>query len=251
MLGGRGHSPMPDIKQIFRDAASLEPAERLRLIARLWISLPPDHWAAPTAKERADVERRLDKRDFDAVADASWRISDRLLDNREPPRRTVYSAPRRFDLATIFVVTSAYAILFGGFSALGAWPIVSVAIGGFVTLVGIGQAVLFRGEKPRSASSLVGVILLVITFIGIWIAIPRLYPTWVLLTMTGIAVGGGFILGYCAGALVGGVFLAADLLRGRFWRRSPAAPQIEQDAAEGSQCRPPRTAPSRHAGRRT
>jgi len=34
---------MPDIKQIFRDAASLEPAERLRLIARLWISLPPDH----------------------------------------------------------------------------------------------------------------------------------------------------------------------------------------------------------------
>ena len=118
---------MSDIQQIFRDAQSLEPADRLRLIARLWASMPPDHWAAPTAKERAEIERRLDGPAFDALGDASWRIAERVRANRGPTTRpTVYSAPRRFDLATIFVVTSAYAMLFGGLCALGAWPIVSV-----------------------------------------------------------------------------------------------------------------------------
>jgi hypothetical protein len=153
--------------------------------------------------------------------------------NRGPTTRpTVYSAPRRFDLATIFVVTSAYAMLFGGLSALGAWPIVSVVIGGFITAVGIGQAVLFGGGKPRSASILVGVVLHVIIYLGIWIAFPRLFPAWFLLMMTGYVVIGGFILGYCAGALVGGVFLMADMLRGKFQFKSSLAPQIDQDVAD-------------------
>ena len=228
-----GHIPMSDIKQVYRDAASLEPADRLRLIARLWASLPTDHWAAPTAKERAEIERRLNDRDADAVADASWRIAERIRAGCVEPRPTVYSAPRRFDLATIFVVTSAYAILFGGFSALGAWPIVSVVIGGYITVVGIGQAVLFGSEKPRSASILVGVVLHAIIWIGTWVAAPRLLPAAFVIFMAGYIVIGGVILGYCAGTLVGGVFLLADVLRGRFGRKSPPTTQLSPDLTDG------------------
>jgi putative addiction module component (TIGR02574 family) len=225
---------MPDIRQITVDVSSLEPDERLRLIAQLWLSLPPDHWAAPTHKERAEIERRLKERDFDAVGDVSWRIADRMNARFGPPCPTVYSAPRRFDLATIFVVTSAYAILFGGFSALGAWPIVSVVIGGFITIVGIGQAVLFGGKKPRSASMLVGVILHAIIWIGAWIAYPRIYSATLVLFVTGYVVIGGVILGYCAGALVGSVFLVADILRRRYRWTSSHSPKIDQDATDGS-----------------
>lgn len=236
-----GDSPMPDKHKIFRDAVSLEPADRLRLIARLWASLPADHWAAPTAAERKEIEHRLAANDSDALADASWRMADRILAERRAADRLhsigsrVYGAPRRFDLATIFAVTSSYALLFGGLSLLfsefgapGAYPIVSGVIGGFITIVGIGQAVLFGGTKPRQASFLVGGVLTVLICIGSWILSPRLYPAPVILFMLGFAVVGGVILGYCAGGLVGGVFLFADLIRGRFGRSSPAPPSAEQ-----------------------
>ena len=38
-------------------AGALEPNDRLRLIARLWASLPADHWAAPTPYELHEFER--------------------------------------------------------------------------------------------------------------------------------------------------------------------------------------------------
>jgi hypothetical protein len=223
---------MPDIHEVYRSAASLEPAERLRLIARLWASMPEDHWAAPTAKERAEIQRRIDQRDFDAVADASWRIAERMRARFDEPGPQVYSAPRRFDLATIFVVTSAYALLLGGFSAMDASPIVSFVIGGFVVAVGIGQAVLFGGEKPRAASVLVGIVMHAIFWIGFWIYYPRVYPSEAILFVVGFIVVGGAILGYCSGALVGGVFLVADKIRSRFGRSARPEPPIDQDAAE-------------------
>lgn len=224
---------MPDIQQIYRDAASLEPGDRLRLIARLWVSMPADHWAAPTAREREEIERRLDQRDFDALADASWRIADRLVDHRQtPPGPKVYSAPRRFDLATIFVVTSAYGLLFGALNALGAWPIVSAVIAGFITIVGIGQALLFGGKKPRAASVLVGVVLHVVIWTSIMAVSPRFYPPEAWLAMVAAVVVSGVMLGYCAGGLVGGVFLLADVLRGRFGQKSPPAPPLPSNAAD-------------------
>ena len=168
----------------------------------------------------------------DRANSTRWRIAERIRAGYHQPRPTVYSAPRRFDLATIFVVTSAYAILFGGLSALDAFPIVSFVIGGFVTFVGIGQAVLFRGEKPRSASMLVGVVLHAIIWIGAWVAFPRMYPAALILFIAGYAVVGGVILGYCAGTLVGGVFLVADKLRGRFSVKSSLATPTDQPASD-------------------
>jgi hypothetical protein len=214
----------PDIEVVLRSARDLDPADRLRLIARLWASLPLEHWAAPTSDQQTDIMRRLDPATSDSILEVPWRIIDRVLDHypKASPAK-VYSAPRRFDLATIFVVTTAYCLLFASLSALN-WPgIVSLIVGGFITLVGIGQAVLYGGTRPRKASIVVG-----IGLCGIGSATPllfqtgRVYPDGYLLGMfLYVAIVGttsGAILGYLAGTLVGGIFLITDYVRQRFSR---------------------------------
>jgi hypothetical protein len=135
-----------------------------------------------------------------------------------PPAK-VYSAPRRFDLATIFVVTLAYSLLLGAMSAMTFPPVASLFVAGFVSLVGIGQAVLFGGARPRTSSVLVGIVLYVCAMLGVWIlGGQRMYPTELMLIMASYSLVGGAILGYLAGALVGGVFLVAEKIRVRYSR---------------------------------
>ena len=76
-----------------------------------------------------------------------------------PPRAAprLYSVPRRYDLATLFTVTLAYALLFGAMQRSGMPPNVAFDVAGFITLVGIGQALLFKGNAPRLASVVTGV----------------------------------------------------------------------------------------------
>jgi hypothetical protein len=132
----------------------------------------------------------------------------------------VYSAPRVFDVATLFVVTFAYAILFAILS-YSFNPKLTILLGsGFITIVGVCQAILFQGEKPRYSSVVAGVA----CAIGLYFfqsfskesPIPVFakviaFPFYMLL-------GAGF--GYLAGAVVGGVFLIADHLRQRWSRFS-------------------------------
>jgi hypothetical protein len=135
------------------------------------------------------------------------------------PRRRLYSAPRRFDLATIFVVTTAYALLMGGMRALGANPTFVANATGLVTLVGIGQAVLFGGRRPRAASIVVGIaactVMLIVSLVGtLHYSSPMNELSFLpILVLIGVVEGGVF--GYIAGVLVGGVFLIADVLRRR------------------------------------
>lgn len=133
------------------------------------------------------------------------------------PRRRLYSAPRRFDLATMLVVTTAYAIFLGGLLAVGATPMLTVILVGLVTLLGVAQAVLFGGREPRRASMLIGapicaLLLCISVFSG-----PQQYISLpFVLFATGVGALEGAVLGYFAGVLVGGVFLVADVLRRRF-----------------------------------
>src|SRR5438128_1559737 len=83
-----------------------------------------------------------------------------VADKREAHRHKLYSVPRRFDLPTIFIVTAAYSIVLGVLSAIHALPGFIAAAAVFIALVGIGQALLFRGRKPRIASVLAGVLAL-------------------------------------------------------------------------------------------
>ncbi len=137
------------------------------------------------------------------------------------PRRRLYSAPRRFDLATVFVVTTAYALLFSGLSAIGSSPTSSAMVGGFITIVGLGQALLFGGKSPRLASMTMGVAifaLIMLWSIGYFsVAQSPVYEIAFIVALHLVAtIVEGALFGYFAGVLVGGVFLLADVLRRRF-----------------------------------
>lgn len=127
----------------------------------------------------------------------------------------IYSVPRRFDLATIFVVTAAYSILLGGLSALDATPIIKTVIAVFVTVVAVAQAALAKVVHPRGTSIIAGA---VATSVIMWILMLGLRGHFVFsfLFATIVGVPFGALFGYLAGAVVAGVFLVADLLRGRF-----------------------------------
>ncbi len=120
----------------------------------------------------------------------------------------LYAAPRRFDLATTMVVTIAYALLFGALRSMRSEPIVFVVVAGFITSVGIAQALLFGGKKPRMSSVLVGLVCSVgfdMTF-GSFRLVRGLGG---LLTSSAIC---GAVLGYVAGVAVGSVFLMSDVM---------------------------------------
>lgn len=125
-------------------------------------------------------------------------------------RNKVYSAPRRFDLATMFVVMIVYACLLGLFVGLGLHDAIMFSILGLLTLVAIAQPVLFGGRMPRLASVIVGgvvlpVVVVMMTF-NVDTPIAMIFASLSLIPL-------GAAVGYLAGALVGGVFLVADIVR--------------------------------------
>lgn len=131
-------------------------------------------------------------------------------------RPTLYSVPRRFDLATLLTVTLAYALLFAALRVLRFEPLVFGLVAGFFTAVAIGQALLFKGDSPRKASVLVGAVYwtglqTLVGMAGVWS--PCLAASFILW---------GGASGYVAGTLVAGVFLVADAVR-----RATTRPQDE------------------------
>ncbi|MEZ6069288.1 MAG: hypothetical protein R3C10_03240 [Pirellulales bacterium] len=129
----------------------------------------------------------------------------------------LYSAPRRFDLATIFTVTLAYAILFALMSLLAAPPVVSISIAGFVAMVaGRTGGAIRRRASARGITRLrqyfhhpIGMAL---TF---WLGKSAVFKYTIPFMLT---FGG--MMGYLTGVLVGGVFLVSDIVRTRIkrWR---------------------------------
>ena len=108
---------MSRVEEVLRDAESLEPEDRLRLIARLWASLPPDHWAAPSTFQRAEIRRHYGGTDTEPVYDPPWDALRRILNPGPAPQQAkIYHATRRFDLATIFVAMAVYSVLLAGMS---------------------------------------------------------------------------------------------------------------------------------------
>jgi putative addiction module component (TIGR02574 family) len=226
-------TPVSAASAAYQLAKSLQPDDRLRLIAQLWASLPADHWAAPTETELKELERRLADGDAEALAIVPWKIMRQIAASRPDPAIVlpkIYSAPRRFDLATIFVVMSAYSILFAAMSGLQFPPQASLMVGGFITIVGIGQAVLFGGRKPRLASVVTG---LAAFLVGLLVSLfePRMYARPLILIVMSAWLIVGAAAGYVAGVLVGGVFLVADLLR-KAYDRSKKHDQADESEAE-------------------
>lgn len=135
-------------------------------------------------------------------------------------RKKVYSVPRRYDLASLFVISGAYAILFGFLRLFECPPALFAMIAGLVTWVALAQAVLFKGRRPRAASVVAGVV---------FFTTPAVVGPIVTLSIRSVgyavfeslcAAITGAIWGYAAGVLVGGVFLVADLTRKLISRRT-------------------------------
>lgn len=133
----------------------------------------------------------------------------------------IYSVPRRFDLSTLFVVSTLFAMLFAVLGALeqSSWNKLSWCF--FFSGVGFAQAALYNGQAPRLASVLSGGLIL-----------PFLVVAATGLANAPFCLGLGMLIlglpaGYIAGTLIGGVFLVADKLRN--WlaqRRQFAAPVL-------------------------
>lgn len=127
-------------------------------------------------------------------------------DDNEP-----FGVPRRFGIGTILVVTTAFGLLLSLLQALGAPPGVVWFVIAFVSLVGLGQMLLFGAKQPRMASIVVGAICLpLMTFATFVFASPRGADSEeaVCVTFAAAIFGGGF--GYLAGGVVAGVFLVMD-----------------------------------------
>jgi putative addiction module component (TIGR02574 family) len=196
-------------------AEKLQPAERLQLIKQLWRSIPVEYWPPQSDVEQADVSRRLANLGVERTDSVPWPIVERLMaDCARSSGNQVFAAPRRFDLSTIFVVTVGFALLFAGLRLLPFPPFVSVIVGGYFALIGLGQAFLFHGNRPRTASMLVGMLYYAVGALIIWqLSGPRAYPLSDIV-VTGIFVMiFGAVLGFAAGALVGSVFMIADFVR--------------------------------------
>src|SRR5262245_35549553 len=93
-------------------AEILGPENRLRLIAAIWTSLPPWHPAAPSPRNLSELRAHLNDFDAGCVDKFPWKFLQEAMagEVREMPTK-VYAAPRRFDLATILIVTFAYSLL--------------------------------------------------------------------------------------------------------------------------------------------
>ena len=116
--------------------------------------------------------------------------------------------PRRFGIGSIMVITVAFSLLYAllrGFRAPG--PLYAFLTMFFV-VIAIAQMVLFGGRDPRRASILTGLFLLPICVVISLPFLDRHGPD-----STGVACFFvfsfplGALLGYCAGGLIGGVFL--------------------------------------------
>lgn len=131
--------------------------------------------------------------------------------------KKVYSAPRRFDLATLFVVMIVYSCLLGLFVGLGVPDFVTFSILIFLTVVAISQPVMFGGNRPRLSSVIVGGIAMPLFIASVTILNEHAFsPVEFLIVVLGglmCSIPMGISAGYLAGTMVGGVFLIADWLR--------------------------------------
>ena len=127
--------------------------------------------------------------------------------------QTIYSVPRQFDLATVFVVSLAYALLFATMRTRQVPLGVFVFVTAFVTIIGAAQALLFGGKRPRLASMVAGVAIYVVAVTYMCLTQFRttaVEPVVFQLSMNAIL---GTFLGYLAGTIVGGIFLVAHVAR--------------------------------------
>lgn len=211
--------PLDALRQ---DALELSADDRLRLVVQLWKSLPAEHRSALLTLQMEDAARRENHPLSASKAALKKARGPTLMDKLFDPSHTsdLYTAPRRFDLATIFVVTAAYSLVLGVLTAMGWPPIVKVIVSLLAAAIAVAQALFKTRANPRGVSIVTGV---AVCTLSTWIAYParldRVLPISLPAATIFLGLVGGSISGYLIGTCVGGVFLVADMVRGKFERR--------------------------------
>jgi hypothetical protein len=241
--GGEPRADLPSVEQVQSLAELLSDNDRLRLVTRLWKTLPRDHQAALATLplERVQNSRHSNLAD---VGYSSARLPqestgpdlmDRIF-NREHTSE-LYSAPRRFDLASIFVVTAAYSILLGALSLMSTPPGVMVVVAGMLGIIAATQAMYQHVANPRGVSIVTGSIVFAIVCGIISLTIRGVLSGSLFVDVIIVGLPCGAILGYLMGTVVGGVFLVADMMRKRMEGvvEKPSAEDSETEAVIGTE----------------
>ncbi|HEY2148120.1 MAG TPA: hypothetical protein VGH32_09295 [Pirellulales bacterium] len=137
----------------------------------------------------------------------------------------VYGLTRRFSLATLMLMMAATSLLLAAMNALRVPPYLTGAMILLCIATAVGQMFLFRGEDPRQASLVVGLVccpLLAIFMVKAGAAVTFRHPESgevVAMVFVGLMFGAPF--GYAAGCVVAGVLLLMDLTESKFarWRK--------------------------------
>ena len=154
-------------------------------------------------------------------------------ESRNDPAKLVYSVPRKLDLASLFVFTMCYGILFAIMSAFQFQALSFALVAGFLTCVGFSQAVLFGGKAPRFASSITGTLY----YGALFVFSPFLFGTSRNQVVQVVDVSViipflvfGLAFGYLSGTCIAGIFLISDRLR--MWLRPDAIRAKERSMKE-------------------
>jgi hypothetical protein len=182
----------------------------------------------------ADAIRTVDgsARPVDAVV-----IEHHIPDPNAPPwaarwDRPAAGVPRRFGIGVLMLLVAMYAVLFSAMSVMGASPAVFVPIAAFITIVGLGQVLLFRSRYPRAASIYSGAVALPLVMLAVIVVAVTVEPGpfrhWgpflaLLFAVVFAAIPLGAMFGYLAGGLTAGVFLLIEQ-----WKNRHPAADVEQ-----------------------
>lgn len=212
----------PSVEQVQSLAEVLSDNDRLRLVTRLWKTLPRDHRAALVTLQLEHVQNSRDRNLSDAnittitgLGSPEGLTGPNLMDrifNREYTSE-LYSAPRRFDLASIFVVTAAYSILLGALSLMSTPPGVMVVVAGMLGIIAATQAMYQHIANPRGVSIVTGAIAFAVVCAIVSLTTRGVLSGSLFIDVFIVGLSCGAFLGYLMGTVIGGVFLVADMVR--------------------------------------
>ncbi|MEM6691219.1 MAG: hypothetical protein AAF664_17470 [Planctomycetota bacterium] len=132
---------------------------------------------------------------------------------------SVFSAPRKLDLASAVVVTAAYAAVFALLRALGAPAQFGLFVIASLTTIALAQAALFQGKRPRLASAFAGTLSLAVTTMLLLPSGPNQFSSDALANIVISIVFWGSLWGYFAGIAIGSLFMLSHKLRSVLSRR--------------------------------
>jgi len=167
------------------------------------------------------AEHRLaDEDSLKAMLEAVERAKNKDRNVGDGPVQS--AVPCQFGISTLLLITAMYAVLFGVLRALSFPPLVFAETAIFLTAIGLGQIFLFKGQRPRMVSIIIGTCLCLGFFFLHRLfsnTLGRTVAVWEFnggQTVVSFDLGNflqGPIIGYVSGILIAGTFSVVNKLK--------------------------------------